>query len=320
LKVAAKYDPDGMSAELIRLIENGVAPDSWVSRGGPGRIDYNPELKTIFVTNTGEVLEDVAALIQARRRELQLRKERCEEEVREAEMKSHGRWGKLKPEEIDELAAIQPNLAAGSEAYTTPTAPKIVDLLLQESREALLEGKQERAEMLARCALSIDRKAVMEHPLVYKMQLLAQVMSAPAPVQLQPRIPGVDPNVVRAYNEILEMGPKAASYEASEMKTPAKPVSRKKAAKEPDQMPILEVNEEPCELEILSEEKPANSCCVDIDLTGKRLRFQVQVGAWTLKVSDESKDHLSLSVSLRLNGKPAEEAEGPFWWFQRPKD
>src|SRR5205823_2388921 len=178
LKVVAKYDPEGMSAELIRLIENGVSPDSWAGHGGLGRIDYNPELTTLFVTNTSAVLEDVAALIQSRRHELQLRKERCEQEVKESEQKRSVRWGAKslpRPQEYDYFGWPGRNCCVPLRMSQDPDIVKLVDALLQESHAALEKGQRQRAEALATSALLMDREAVMQHPLVYKMHLLTQV-------------------------------------------------------------------------------------------------------------------------------------------------
>jgi hypothetical protein len=286
LKVMAKYDPEGMSSELIRLIENGVSPNSWISHGGSGRIDFNPELTTLFVTNTSTVLEDVAALIQSRRHELQLRKERCEQEVKASELKRQVRWGRPCPEKA--LSCVSDWLR---DSVCFDAQKTLVDALLQESQAALEKGQRQRAEALATCALLMDREAVMQHPLVYKMHLLTQVFPESPQVQMHPRMPAVDPAVVHAYTEILDVLPagKVAVQVIRKTKPEVKPA-------------VLEVKEEECELEVVSETKKENSsCCCDLDVSNGRLRFQVQMGSWTFKLVDEGKDR-SFSMSLRCFG------------------
>src|SRR5262249_45828095 len=50
----AKYlggmEPDKKVDQLIKLITNTIAPDSWESAGGPGRIQYLPNDKTLVIT------------------------------------------------------------------------------------------------------------------------------------------------------------------------------------------------------------------------------------------------------------------------------
>ncbi len=67
--------------ELIGLIQNGIVPNSWACYGGAGTIDYNPTLKTLFVSQTPEVHEAVRAFLDARQREVELRRRNCERDV-----------------------------------------------------------------------------------------------------------------------------------------------------------------------------------------------------------------------------------------------
>ncbi len=57
--------------ELLALIRDGVAPDSWDVHGGRGIIHYNPELKTLFIEQTPEVHEAIQEWLDARRREME---------------------------------------------------------------------------------------------------------------------------------------------------------------------------------------------------------------------------------------------------------
>ena len=55
-----KADDEGKS--LVELIENTIAPDSWESNGGEGRIIYYPILKVIVVYNSDGVHGQVGNL------------------------------------------------------------------------------------------------------------------------------------------------------------------------------------------------------------------------------------------------------------------
>lgn len=268
LRVVTKDDHASQAAELIRLIENGVAPDSWASKGGPGRIEYNSELKTIFVTNRGEVLEDVAALLQSRRRELKVHKECCEYQVRAAEAKKRYQQARQQDAQV-----------------------KVVEFLLQESHEALVRGQRQKATTLASTALLLNRKATLEHPLVYKMQLLAQLFPEPGQVPLKVRMPAVAGDVVHAYTEILDLFPGTVAVKVIQPKPVVKPA-------------VLHVDESECELEVVPECKKdcAGSCCCDLDLNGGRVRVQMQLGPWTFKVLDEGQGK-SFTLSLKCCGK-----------------
>src|SRR5438067_373228 len=144
------------------------------------------------------------------------------------------------------------------------------------------------AQSLVREALAEDRQAVLAHPLVYKMQLLDQVLDEP--VKLVPHMPGVDPGVVRAYHEILELAPKKTSDSV-------RPVEAKQ--EQPKEPAVLEVLEEACELELVpaaTSGKPA--LCVDKD--GQRLRVQFQCGGLTFKLLDEGKGKSSLTIGWSI--------------------
>lgn len=61
--------------EIVRLICNGIAPKTWYVNGGAGTIEFNRELKTLFVRQTGDVHEAIADFLAAREKEIELRKE-----------------------------------------------------------------------------------------------------------------------------------------------------------------------------------------------------------------------------------------------------
>jgi type II secretory pathway component GspD/PulD (secretin) len=60
--------PPTIEGELIRLITNAVAPDTWAERGGHGTIDYYPLGGELIVNQTPDILEQVQDLLTALRR------------------------------------------------------------------------------------------------------------------------------------------------------------------------------------------------------------------------------------------------------------
>lgn len=55
-------------AELIALIEETIAPDSWTSRGGNGSISYYSQLKVLVVRQTAEVHHQIGGLLKGVRK------------------------------------------------------------------------------------------------------------------------------------------------------------------------------------------------------------------------------------------------------------
>ncbi len=290
-------DADELVRELVRLIETTIAPKSWANRGGSGRLDYNPELKTFFILQTEDVQEAIRELINLKRSENAVEK-KTDEEPQE-----HSFPGTLLGMDI-----LRPTSKAEHNLYISD--------LLENAHRNLLAGRVAQAQTQVREALARDRKAVLAHPLVYKMQLLHQVLdeSVPAdnedrnsgekpiltqkqlaakdlkvadfyrrrgkdasawmyyrlvqrrhpntdeanqaakriaeltaklqrqgkslphdpaePEPLVPHMPGVDPGVIRAYHEILEMAPK---------KTPDSVCPVEARQQEPKKPAILEV-------------------------------------------------------------------------------
>jgi hypothetical protein len=74
---------EGDPHELVDLIVDGVAPETWEAHGGLGRISYNQELKTLFIHQTPEVQEQVREFLDAKRRELELHKKNGERQIEE---------------------------------------------------------------------------------------------------------------------------------------------------------------------------------------------------------------------------------------------
>jgi hypothetical protein len=170
--------------------------------------------------------------------------------------------------------------------------------LLTGSHAAFVAGKKLEAEMLLRQAQFFSPVAVAAHPLVYKMQLLNQVLSEAEP--LRPHIPPVDPCVIRAYNEILEKAPQcehAATCETTPPMCEVCPASCKK-----EKPPGLEVGEEACEREaLIAGTAGGPSVCFEKD--GDRMRLQVQFGSWTFKVVNDGNGHQSITLTNNVMDK-----------------
>jgi hypothetical protein len=56
------------AADLIELIQNTIAPDSWEARGGRGTIMYFPPRQVLVIRQTGEVHEQFQDLVRQLRR------------------------------------------------------------------------------------------------------------------------------------------------------------------------------------------------------------------------------------------------------------
>src|SRR5438552_3396399 len=64
-----KENPKGtLQEELIRLIMNAIAPTTWREMGGQGTIDYYPLGMALVITQTPDIQEQVAELLQALRK------------------------------------------------------------------------------------------------------------------------------------------------------------------------------------------------------------------------------------------------------------
>ena len=57
-----------MQQQLITLITNTIAPNSWSNRSGPGTIDYFPLGMTLVINQTPDIQEQIADLLAALRR------------------------------------------------------------------------------------------------------------------------------------------------------------------------------------------------------------------------------------------------------------
>jgi hypothetical protein len=154
--------------------------------------------------------------------------------------------------------------------------------LLETCQKALAEGRTTEAEELARRALVLDPARVAADPLVYKMQMLSQLITPE--VVLRPVLPPVDPAIVRAYSEILDLAPprlyvevhEAGGEEPSEP-APARPVE-------------LIVDPDECDLTIKPETPEASPLDIGLEL-----------GILTLRFRCDKDGHGSVSVGLRIS-------------------
>lgn len=290
---------EGDPHELVDLIVDGVSPGSWEAHGGRGRISYNQELKTLFIHQTAEIQEQIQEFLDAKRRELELHKNNCERQVEETGCKADG---------------------PADSRFSRSTVPGHVSRLLEECRTAMRERRLAEAEMLAARALALDPVRVRAHPLVYKMQLLDQVMATP--VALQPHLPPVDSTIAQAYNEILNRVPprpflevhEAGSFEESEgTRTPARAGSAKPAS--------LLLQPEGRNLKIAGDEKEAEEVsfrpgfCFDTDRKAGslRVRCQMQLGLTTFRyLRDRGNNSIELSLGGRCGDPALTSAESLF--------
>src|SRR5262249_47855983 len=146
--------------------------------------------------------------------------------------------------------------------------------LLEKCRQALLGCRVAEAEMFAARALAIDPMCVAADPLVYKIHLLEQFKS-PA-VQMHPTLPGIDPNVVRAYNEILDSTPSKLFI----------------TVREPDAAPCEEKQETTA-----APVKP--NVCVDCAQNKEGLvRIRCQLGSFCFRLDCNQQGHGSLILGV----------------------
>jgi tetratricopeptide (TPR) repeat protein len=334
LKVVVK---ETGARELIRLIKEGIAPETWDSAGGLGNIIYNEELKTLFVQQSPEVQEEIRDFLEVRQQEIDLRKKSCERQVEagngpaedvpvgnrhhepaggccpalpdffeqflEEDHHSHDGYrfqgagqdfrvpgkkphpdacaafgdfrlkqsqepatNEVKRRQLREEARqayrqaleLDPNcteaqrgLARLETLEKEDGAEEEVSQLLDRCRKALLAGRTAEAEMYAAWALARDPFRVAANPMVYKMQLLQQV--AAPPVALEHRLPAIDPSVVRAYNEILQMVPPRQAIEVHEMN------GEEAQETPPGRLPRLEMKDRSGQVEIIIEDPKGGS-------------------------------------------------------------
>jgi hypothetical protein len=156
-------DADEVVRNLVRVIETTIAPKTWVNRGGSGQLHYNPELKTFFIVQTEDVQEAIREIINLKRSEKTVDKP-------------------TPPEPVFDFFMGDVGLLGRSGASTKEWHDWHISDLLEKAHRNLLAGRVHDAQLQVREALAYDRKAVLANPLVYKMQLLHQVLNESRPV------------------------------------------------------------------------------------------------------------------------------------------
>jgi hypothetical protein len=278
--------------ELIRLIQEGVAPESWAWNGGKGTISYEPISEQLLVEQTPEVQQAIREFLDARRHEIELHKQGCERQLKGC--KAEPQTQQLTPPAcsvwqcggaaalLDALAIDPPELFAAERwSFKLDDVSKVLDAC----HKALKEGRLAEAEMLASRALCLDPMRVKLDPMVSKMLLLNQVLSRA--VTIQPLLPAIDLNIVRAYNEILEMVPPRLFIEVHETG------GGEEAEEAPQARTIPQFFVEDENVEAV---KP--SLCFDFDQTRGRVRCQLQFGFGTLCFVRDEDGHNSVELAL----------------------
>jgi hypothetical protein len=137
--------------ELIQLICQTIAPRTWSEMGGDGTIDYHRASRSLVVTHTQDVQDQVMDLLAALRR------------LQENQATAH-----------DDTAC--PSACPKCERLHAARAKGVreqVEGLMQACRLAAEAGRHAKAAELARQAYALDAERVLADPLVYKMHLLA---------------------------------------------------------------------------------------------------------------------------------------------------
>lgn len=338
-------------SELIHLIEEGVAPESWTVNGGQGKIECNRALDVLTIQQTAEVQKAVREFLDARRHEIELHKKECERQVQEKGCKvkpeskqggPFGVWGSGR-EEVDassfqylrrfwagpadcprgantafiDVLTVDPpetfaksdpcpfgSMLVGGSRFGTPElvrGEKLTDdvsRLLDDCHQALKEGRLAEAEMFASRALCLDPVRLRLDPMIYRMQFLDRVLNRA--VTLQPLLPGIDFNIVRAYNEILGMAPPRLLVEIHE----AGGEEECEDGPRGQAMPRLFLEQEAGDVTVVTaKDKDGNeasmpSVCFDIDPNKGRVRCQLQGAFGTLRFLRDEDGHNSVEFSL----------------------
>jgi hypothetical protein len=126
--------------QLIKLIALTIAPESWREMGGQGVIEYFPATKTLVISQTAEVQEQVVELLASLRR----LKVKWAEEQRQAD--------------ADRAAAR-------------------VEGLLKACRILIETGNHEQADKLACDAFALDADKVLDDPMVSQIYLKVRQQS-----------------------------------------------------------------------------------------------------------------------------------------------
>ena len=332
-------------AELIRLIEAGVAPESWTVNGGQGKIECNREHDALTIQQTAEVQRAVCEFLDARRHEIERHKKDCERQVQEQGCKAEsankqggpfgiGRSGReeIGPGSFHFLCdcgigvgtagctagAVAPLLDAVADDpircneglaglhddpfdprdLSRKSRPDEIDKLLNDCRKAVKEGHLAEAEMFASRALTLDPLRVQTNPMIYKMQLLNQVLNRA--VTLQPLLPAIDFNIVRAYNEILDMAPPRLFLEIHEVGGEEECEDGPRGQTVPQFFLDREAGDVTVVADTDKEGREASrpSACFDIDANKGRVRCQLQCAFGTVRFLRDEDGHNSVEFSL----------------------
>ena len=290
-------------ARLMRLMQDGIVPESWAGNGGKGTIRYEPKGEQLLIQQTAEVQQAIRDFLDARRREIELHQRGCERHLKgcKAEPKTQqppapvcsafqcaGAAALFEALASDPPSTIAEDYGSPFCLCNPPPGAKLhdnVSQLLDSCHKALKEGRLAEAEMLASRALCLDPMRVKADPMVHKMLVLNQFLSRA--VTMQPLLPVIDFNIVQAYNEILGLAPPRLFIEIHE----AGGTEECEDNAQSEAMPRLFLDQDKTD--------PARpSVCFDIDQAKGRVRCQLQFGFGTLCFVRDEDGHSSIELAL----------------------
>jgi hypothetical protein len=202
---------------LVLIITTTIQPKSWAEKnGGAGTIEYHALSRSLVITQTPDIHEQIADLLAALR---------------------HLMAKGLVPHEDAPCSSACPKCEKLHAAHCAGAHAQ-VDGLMKACRLAAEAGRHVKAAELARQAYALDAARVMADPLVYKMHMLAGKRDkgkahhrrpergaeeceppcprseyAPTPLR-EPEMPPVDISALEQMLEEAEARPEAAPHHA----------------------------------------------------------------------------------------------------------
>jgi hypothetical protein len=264
--------------------------------GGRGTVDYFPLGKSLVVSQTPDIHEQSAMLLQT---------------VRDLT----GRKSMEASEESEPKETTRPKRRPNGS-----TRNKKVSELLEKCHEAIQQGRSDEAARLIEKARKLDADAVDADPFVYKMGLLDQVQSKQTAAKpfIQPPLPRFDPGVLAALQRwLVEM---TESPEGIYVIESAKPSGEEEAEPMPEREPEAKLLiDEAGAVTIESEnaealkfanaveslrsavlDKMTTAVCAEVDHTKgpTRGRINLQFGEVQVRAAWDAEGHGSLMIGM----------------------
>ena len=312
---------------LMRLIQEGVAPESWACHGGQGTIRYESAGTKLIIQQTAEVQQAIREFLDARRREIELHKRGCERHLKacKAEPENKGScpfgiWcggGQVELFEDPASCLSVPHNLQVSDAKSWGGAALLLKALTSDPPatftpvqivfDGAFGGGEKRHDTVSQL-LDGCHKALKEGRLAEAEMFASRALSLD-PVRVKwdpmvtkmlllnqvlsravtfhPLLPAIDFNIVRAYNELLGLKPPPMFVEVHETGD----TEECEDGPESEAMPRLFLDQS-------SDEALKPSLCLDIDQHKGRLRCQLQLGLLTICFLRDEDGHNSVELSL----------------------